>query len=347
MLRVYSLDKATEWDDIVTSFKNYDVYYLSGYVKAFKINGDGEPLLYYYEKNNTRAINVVIKRDISKSGNFSQMESNTYYDFVTPYGYGGWLIEGEDYEALASEYENACIEENIVSEFVRFNPVLKNHLRIENMYAQVCLGRTVYINTLDKEEVWRNFTSKNRNMVRKAQKNGLRVFWGRDTSLIPIFMEIYNNTMDKDQAESYYYFKQDFYESILEDLKQNAMWFYVKYNDEIIAMAIFLFCNEKMHYHLSASKTEFQFLAPTNLLIYEAAVWAESHGYKKLHLGGGVGASDDGLYRFKKSFNRGEDLDFFIGKKIFCNEIYSRLEAAHMKEHPEKQQSTFFPKYRA
>ena len=184
-------------------------------------------------------------------------------------------------------------------------------------------------------------------MIRKAQKNGLGVFWGRDPSLIPTFMEIYNNTMDKDKADSYYYFKHDFYESILNDLKQNAMWFYVKCNDEIIAMAIFLFCNGKMHYHLSASKHEFQCLAPTNLLIYEAALWAVSHGYKRVHLGGGVGASNDALYSFKKSFNRGDDLEFFIGKKIFCNEIYSKLEAMHIKDKPEIQQSTFFPKYRA
>ena len=347
MIRVYSLDEATEWDGIVSSFENYDIYYLSGYVNAFKINGDGEPLLYYYENDNTRAINVIIKRDISKSGNFSKVNANTYFDFITPYGYGGWLVEGDDYEGLARDYEATCIENNIISEFVRFNPMIKNHIGIENMYEQVCLGHTVYMDTIDKEVIWQNLTSKNRNMIRKAQKNGLEVFWGRDSSLIPVFMKIYNETMDKDKAESYYYFEYDFYESILNDLKQNAMWFYVKHDGEIIAMAIFLFCNGKMHYHLSASKREFQYLAPTNLLIYEAAIWAASHGYKKMHLGGGVGASNDSLYSFKKSFNRGEDIEFFIGKKIFCNEIYSRLEAMHIKDNPEKQQSRFFPKYRA
>ena len=35
------------------------------YVKAFKIHGDGEPTLFYYEDQNIKAINVVMKRDIS------------------------------------------------------------------------------------------------------------------------------------------------------------------------------------------------------------------------------------------------------------------------------------------
>lgn len=54
------------------SFSNADVYYLSGYVKAFKIHGDGEPILYYYQDENIRAINVVMKRDIAEDKKFSE-----------------------------------------------------------------------------------------------------------------------------------------------------------------------------------------------------------------------------------------------------------------------------------
>ena len=53
MLSTYTLEDSDTWDKIVKSFKDYDVYWLSGYVKAFKIHGDGEPLLFFYEKGNT------------------------------------------------------------------------------------------------------------------------------------------------------------------------------------------------------------------------------------------------------------------------------------------------------
>ena len=44
MLTVYSIEESEKWDAIVRSFNAYDVYWLSGYVRAFHLHGDGEPL---------------------------------------------------------------------------------------------------------------------------------------------------------------------------------------------------------------------------------------------------------------------------------------------------------------
>ena len=48
MLEIINIDESEKWDSIVKSFSNYDVYYMSGYTKAFKLHGDGEPTLIYY-----------------------------------------------------------------------------------------------------------------------------------------------------------------------------------------------------------------------------------------------------------------------------------------------------------
>ena len=61
MLSVITVDQISKWNDIVRSFKDYDVNYLNEYARAFQLNGEGEPLLFYYEENCTRAINVVMK----------------------------------------------------------------------------------------------------------------------------------------------------------------------------------------------------------------------------------------------------------------------------------------------
>ncbi len=348
MVCVYTLEKSEEWDNIVRSFENFDVYYLSGYVKAFKINGDGEPVLIYFKGEKTRAINVVIKRDLSDFTYFKgHILPGTCYDIVTPYGYGGWLTEGNDYNCLKQEYEDFCRRENIVCEFVRFHPMLKNWNGLNEIYDEIHLGTTVYMDTSSKEVIWHNIISKNRNIIRKAQKSGLEVYWGRDGSIIEPFMNIYNATMDKDMAEDYYYFKRDFYESVLNDLKYNSMWFYAKKDDEIAAIAIFMFANGNMHYHLSASRREFQNLAPTNLLLYEAALWASENGYSNLHMGGGVGSSQDSLYKFKKAFNRGDDMEFHIGKRIFIEDRYDELvELRKTNDETFNEESKFFPLYR-
>lgn len=349
MITVYTLDNMKEWDQIVKSFHNYDVYYLSGYAKAFFIHGDGEPLLLYFTSADTRAVNVIIKRDISNFHFFKrQIEADTFFDITTPYGYGGFLIEGTDYELLQKEYLDFCRKKHIICEFVRFHPLLENWKPLNNLYTEIHFGETVYINTESEKLIWQNMTSKNRNMIRKAQKNELSVYWGRDHALISPFIEMYNATMARDSASDYYYFGRDFYESILNDLKQNSMWFYVKKDGQIIAMAIFLFCNGRMHYHLSASQKDFQRFAPTNFLLYEAALWAANHGYKTLHMGGGVGFKQDSLYAFKKAFNRNEDLNYYIGKRIFDEDRYDYLVQQRIKSDPSfNRQTEFFPLYRA
>lgn len=343
MLKVLTIEQSTNWDEIVTTFKDYDVYYLSGYVKAFQIHGDGEPLLFYYEDGNCKGINVVMKRDIASDVNFKGiLEPNKYFDFATPYGYGGWLIEGEQTQELFNEYEKWCLGHNIVSEFVRYHPVLKNHVYSEKAYEVIPLGETVAIDTTDKELIWANFNPKNRNVIRKAINNGIEIKHGSSEELFDTFMSIYNGTMDKDNADSYYYFKKEFYDSVRNDLNDNVTLFYAELNGIIIAASIILFANGKLNYHLSGSLREYQNLAPSNLMLWKAAEWGNENGCATFHLGGGVGSSEDSLFKFKKAFYRGELCRYHIGKKIFSNLLYKRL----IEKRKGSLNNTFFPEYR-
>ena len=267
MLAVYTTHQSEQWDSIVHTFQNHDAYWLSGYVKAFRIHGDGEPLLFYYEDDCVRGINVVMKRDISQSDHFHGLiDENKYFDFATPYGYGGWLIEGNSTDRLFSKYEKWCIENNIVSEFVRFHPVIENHMGA-TVYDIVPLGYTVAMDLTSPEIIWANITSKNRNVIRKAQKNGIEIFNGRYPEIYEIFRKIYNSTMDKDNADSYYYFSPEFYKSVCNDLPHNAQVFYAQLDGKVIAASIMLATNGRMNYHLSGSVKEFASLAPSNLLL--------------------------------------------------------------------------------
>ncbi len=343
MFSVLTIEQSSQWDEIVKSFKEYDVYYLSGYVKAFQIHGDGEPLLFFYEDDKCRGINVVMKRDIAFDNHFKgKIDTGKYYDFATPYGYGGWLIEGEEYSKLFIAYEKWCLEHKIVSEFVRFHPVLKNHIFSEKNYEVVALGETVAIDTTNNDNIWANFNPKNRNVIRKAINNGIQIKNSLTKELLETFIEIYNKTMDKDNADDYYYFEEDFYDSILHDLKDNATVFYAEYEDKIIAASIMIYANGRLNYHLSGSLREYQNLAPSNLLLWKAAEWGNQIGCATFHLGGGVGSGEDSLFKFKKAFYRGELCRYHIGKKIYNNELYQKLICFRGT----LKNSNFFPEYR-
>ncbi|UJF26175.1 GNAT family N-acetyltransferase [Planococcus sp. 107-1] len=351
MISIITNDETGKWNEIVKGFTNFDVYYLAEYTKAFEVHGDGEPILFYYQGNNFKAINVVMKRDIALDEKFEgEIPAQTYFDIATPYGYGGFLLEGEVTEEnislLNREYSSICNEKGIVSEFVRFHPILKNSNRLTSMYDVVDLGKTITMKLETPEQIWNDLIGKNRNVIRKARNAGIKIYWGRNSQLIENFIEMYNATMEKDNAKDYYYFKEDFYASVLEDLRYNSMIFYAVYEEKIISMSMILFSNNQMHYHFSASVKNHQHLAPTNLLLLEAACWGAKNGYKTLHLGGGLGSQEDSLYKFKKAFNKNSDTIFSVGKKIFSEDIYIELLKINKGNHTKESTSNFFPKYR-
>ena len=343
MIRVYSIEDNAKWDDIVRGFSNYDVYYLSGYVKAFQIHGDGDPQLLYYEAEGLKSIYVYMKRKTDIEG---------YYDSVTPYGYGGVLFDGDiskhNLQVFWKAYVEKMKEEGIVDNFVRYHPVLANAVPMKQISTVIDLGKTIAFDLSSPEVIWENIISKNRNMIRKAEKNGITIEHGKGMDLLDQFTAIYNATMDKDHAEEYYYFKRPFYESIHNDLNDNYEMFYAMYEGRPIAMSIMIYANGRLNYHLSGSDIEYRNLAPSNMLLYKAALWGCEQGCKTFHLGGGVGSGEDNLYKFKAAFNKNSDFQFSIGKEIFDQEKYDELVALRAKNDPDfNSESKFFPLYRS
>ena len=274
------------------------------------------------------------------------------FDSVTPYGYGGVLFEGDNSEknksAFWSEYVDFMKREHIVDNFVRYHPVLKNAEPMRSISNVHDLGKTIAIDLSSINVIWDNIISKNRNMIRKAENNGVEIRHGKSLDLFMDFKRIYNATMDRDHADAYYYFGDEFYKSIHQNLYDSYEMFYAIYQNQIIAMSILLFANQQMHYHLSGSLIEYRNIAPSNLLLYKAALWGSEQGFKSFHLGGGVGSGEDNLYKFKAAFNKKSDYHFSIGKQIFDKSRYDELVRIRKESDPTFDESShFFPLYRS
>lgn len=350
---VIHIKEALRWDKIVKSFPNHDVYYLSGYLKAFELHGDGVPLLLYDQSNDNEAICVIMLRDIADDRRFKgKISSAKYFDAITPYGYGGFIFKyepSEDYlNHLEKVFKTTLSKLNIISVFFRFHPVLNNARFHRYIVDVIDLGKTIAMDLKSPDVIWSNITSKNRNMIRKAEKAGVEIHHSHNANLLPEqFMPIYNATMAYDNAEDYYYFEPLFYRSIEEDLCENYEVFYAQCEGNIIAMSIMIFANGYLNYHLSGSKYEYRNLAPSNLLLYQAALWGYENGMSTLHLGGGVGSGEDSLYKFKAAFNRNSDYQFSIGKMTVDPDKYQYLTSLRADDENFNKESKFFPLYRS
>jgi len=330
MLKLIGCTDATEWDSVVTSFENWDVYYLNAYAKSLEIHGDGKAFLIFYEKEGERLCYPVIQKDIAADAEFSSLlPQRSLYDWETPYGYGGPLSNVQHFSSVTQEdfkHELTlyCLDNHIVSQFIRYHSLLQNQSVLDEVVEHKILKDTIYMDLLQGDMIFKNMDAKNRNMVRKAQKAGVSVFCDKGEHLQE-FIEIYNETMDRDGAQSYYYFEPEYYDILRGPLGKNTVFFYAKLNEKIVAASIFFYNKYFMHYHLSGNRTAFRKFAPTNLLLYEAACWGARRGLKQLHLGGGVNSGEDSLFNFKKQFNKKGRLPFYIGRMIFNLNVYRSL----------------------
>ncbi len=327
-MKYFTYKQASEWDEYVKSFPDWDVYYLCEYAVSFMLHGDGEPLLLCYEDGQARMCYVVMKNDIAGCSFFkNSLPYGKYFDFATPYGYGGPLADGEfpagSQKRFAEQLSSFCEENGIVSQFIRFHPLLGNHIYFTDVSENAYSRDTVYIDTSSEDAIYANLDSKNRNMVRKAQKLGIRII-NRPIDDYKAFYEIYHETMRRNNADDYYFFNEKYFSYLKDSLKDYATIFYAMAEDKPVSGAIFLFNEKNMHYHLAGTYRENRNLAAGNLLIYETAVWACKNGITRLHLGGGL-TENDGLFGFKAQFNKNGRLPFYIGRTIFNSSAYNFL----------------------
>ena len=221
-LKVIGFDSKEKWNEIADN--TVEVYDKWQYVSAFYKNGDGIPYMAYLKGKDGYIYNVFFKRNINRDEKFKNIDlQEQLYDIITPYGYGGVKIKGiiteEERNEFFKQFEDYCIKNNIVSEFIRLNPLEDNYKNYEGENYEIeNISKTVYIRLESEEQIWQDMKSTCRNRIRKAIKNNLIVKSGFDDEKFEEFKDIYNETMKRDNATEYYFFNNSFFE----DIKENA-----------------------------------------------------------------------------------------------------------------------------
>src|SRR5690606_4841118 len=135
-------------------------------------------------------------------------------------------------------------------------------------------------------------------------------------------------TMDRVNASSYYYFSREYFHRFVNNKAFETRLLVSKHQGKIIAGAIFTITKKIMQYHLAGTISEYITLTPMKLILDEARLLGDQLGVEHLHLGGGVGGSDDDtLFRFKSGFSKNFK-QFYVWKYIVNEEKYNQLVAA-------------------
>lgn len=324
-----------------------DIYFDIHYGKLYEDIENGKIEKFVFENELGRIEHMFIKRKIP-----IKIDNSIWFDLITPYGYGGPIIkqypEKKSMNSFLTQFINSfneyCKKNNIVSEFVRFHPIIKNHIDFSTHYETLYIRDTVGTNLKDfNDPIKSEFSKSCKKNIRKAINNGLSYKVIKNPSNLDNFKKIYFSTMNRNNAEDYYYFTDNYFKKCLTYFRQNLILVQVLFEDMIIGMGLYFYYKDIIHIHLSGTMTEYLSLNPAYMLKYAITQWAIDNGFHLIHHGGGrTNDPNDGLYLFKKQFGKNTSFKFFIGKKIYNHDIYNKLSNINNNNN-----TNFFPAYRS
>lgn len=304
---------------------NYpDIYFTPEYGRACEYSDNAEWEVCKFKD----LIYVYLKQPID-------IEGTTYYDLITPYGYSGFYYTKEDtYIEFIPIFREKAKERNYITEVVRQNPYLDIQI---TEYEKITTKHIYGIETRDFEQYFNsNLHKSKRNKYKKAQKINLSYKLIHDVpeEISQNIIELYNKHMKRLNAEEYYYFNEQYFNSLLK-LQNSYLAMVLNVDGEIVGSSIILKYNNNIHYHLSCNDNSSSCI--TDFLLVNTV--KEMCMNKLFILGGGL-TNGDGLSIFKQNFSN-KEFEYNIYKNILNHKIYDKLNETHTKK-----ETNFFPIHR-
>ena len=345
-LRIIEVTNKSEWNGALETVGGADVYYTPGYLIPLAQRGEGRPILVFAKDGKKTALHVTFLRKLS-SLPFEAKELSNRVDLCSPYGFSGPILSDHD-PAFVEDFWTAWTQEarslGAVCEFIRFHPLMNNYLLFSEMIEARLHGQTVYIDLI-RERLESGLSRTCHRNIRTAYKKDVEFELLNPVEWIPAFLDMYTSTMYRRSATSYYFFDEDYFIRLIDEMIDNIWMARAHYQGKTGAFGLFLRFENLVHYHLGCSDHDLRAMCPTNLLLFEAALWAKKRGMRIFHLGGGYQGSMS-LYQFKKGFSE-KTADFYIGRVIYDQTAYDTLVSYRGQATEKPVLDDYFPAYRS
>ncbi|PKV50998.1 acetyltransferase (GNAT) family protein [Aquimarina sp. MAR_2010_214] len=333
------IEDKKRWGDLLSEVDRYDFYHTYDYHHLSKSDEEKPILVWYEDKGKIIGLPLLIRK----------IFDTNYFDVTSVYGYAGPISKNIDSSFDNEKYQNELhhffLKNNIVSVFTRLNPFVKNQEIVLNGIGEIKqLSQIVTIDLSKEVDIQKHFFSKTtKRYINKARKLCF-VKTGRSKEDIKIFMELYYENMDRVKAKKHYYFNEDYFHEFInsDDFETDILFVSHKETEEVISAAMMVKSKDVIHYHISGTKNDFLYLTPIRLLIDEARIQGTRDDYKYFNLGGGLGSTEDNLFKFKSSFSKDFE-NFKIWKYIVNEQVYDQLSCKYVNG---KDKNDFFPEYR-
>lgn len=329
------------WDDL---YQRLDVlhkspFFTSSYYQSYSSIEKDESLCYYgFRDGDNLLFYPFIKQNINSLGYDLKDE---YYDISGAYGYNGPIGKVNDptfAQQFNQELQTYLRDSNVVTEFVRYCPIIGNR-DYHHYTKQIDVLDNVFIE-LDKglDFSWNEgFNRRIRTAVRKGEAYGLKTYLYKGSQItgkhVKIFFDIYNSTMQRNEAESFYYFDLDFFNNLVINLRNMLLVLFTYFQDKPISTELILTDGELAYGFLGGTLSDFYQYKANTFQRWELLKYLDSIGVKKYSMGGGASRGDS-IYDYKMSFAKGCVNPFYIGTMVHYNDVYQEIVKQWKAKHP-------------
>ena len=232
-IKLFNLDNSTDWSKALESLpkEQRDVYFTPGYYNLYEAYGDGTACCFVFEKGGDIALYPFLKNSISTLGYELDKE---YYDIQGAYGYNGVISSTEDKSFIGAFWEAFdvwCRENDVIAEFMRFHPMMKNHLLGDGHFKLIHDRNTVYLDlTQSEDDIFAGFDKGTRQHIRKASKSIEIRPAERTEENVRIFNRIYRENMEHVNSIPYLFFNLQHFRNMFQ---QDNIEFFIAWQGDI------------------------------------------------------------------------------------------------------------------
>lgn len=308
---ISEINNKKEWEDFTLSVDNPSYFQSWAWGEVMRRNGVETIRLGLFKKNTLQAVAQLF--DIkARRGHYFHCRQGPVFK----------TISKEANHSLWEEIKKRAIEKKV--SFTRVSPLIaENDAFITEFSLQSPIhnqdGENRWILPLHKssEELLIGMRKTTRYMIRKAEKEQVRVVRSRDASSVDVFLNLYKETSELKGFIAHSSLKEEFEEFN----KDYAMYTYTAYvNSKAIASALIVHFGDEAIYRHGATSREGRRSPSSYLIQWQAILDARQKGLKFYNFWG-VAENEDknhpwfGLTQFKKGFG-GESANFMHARDI-------------------------------
>jgi lipid II:glycine glycyltransferase (peptidoglycan interpeptide bridge formation enzyme) len=312
-----------DWNTILKKSKDATVFHTPEWVKLLvEQTGADSRILIVYNYNEPVGI---FPYYIKKTAKFKQYARTTMFE--TPYG--GPIAYTDSRDEIISRLikkTHKMFKFKILGSEIILPPNYSINPFKKNKYSIIPKETMILDLNKTEDELWKTIGIKNRNMIRKAEKNGVRIDEIDNSSI---------NEFHKMIVSTFCRLKMgpppglDFYKTIYKLLYPKKMIKIISafYGNLIIAGAIFLMFNDTIIYWEAGSYKEYWKFAPNNLIQWYIIKKGNKLGYKyydMLHYYDKKGNINLSLKKFKEGFGV-KKVEYYVVRKNFPLNYISKI----------------------